>query len=302
MARKKTVANQKGARIKQGHVNKKLESRRDFPVIGIGASAGGLEAFSTLFKRMPVDTGMAFILIQHIEPSHVGNMVGLIQRQTRMPVIEVKDDGIKVEPNHLYMIPQNREISIVDGTLKLEAEVDSRVSHSIDLFFRSLADDLRDRAICVILSGTGSDGTAGARAVKAETGLVVVQDPEEAGYDGMPRSAIDAGVADMVLPAEDMAEKLIEYVKGAYGRPAERRREALEKSSDLLKQVFSLIKSRTRRDFSGYKVSTINRRIERRMTINRVQELETYVRLLREDPDEVQELIKDTGHQLLPRS
>ena len=232
---------------------------KDFPVIGIGASAGGLEAFGSLFSKMPVDTGMAFILIQHIEPSHVGNMVGLIQKHTSMPVIEVKDDGIKVEPNHLYMIPQNREISMFDGTLKMGAEVDSRMRHSIDPFFRSLADDLRDRAICVILSGTGTDGTAGARAVKAETGLVIVQDPEDAGYDGMPRSAIDAGVADMVLPAEKMAEKLTEYVNSAYGRPAERRREALEKSNDSLRQIFSIIKSKTKRDFSGYKVSTINR-------------------------------------------
>jgi len=269
------------------------ETGKAFPVIGIGASAGGLEGFTTLFNNMPVDTGMAFILIQHIEPSHVGNMVGLIQRQTRMPVVEVKDDGIKVEPNYLYMIPQNREISMLDGSLKLGAEVDSQMRHSIDLFFRSLANDLKERAICIILSGTGSDGTAGARAVKAETGLVIVQDPEEAGYDGMPRSAIDAGVADMVLPAGKIAEKLIEYVKGAYGRPAVRRREAMEKSSDLLKQIFSIIKAKTKRDFSGYKVSTINRRIERRMTINRVQELGDYVRLLKENPDEVQELIKD---------
>jgi two-component system, chemotaxis family, CheB/CheR fusion protein len=200
--------------------NQAVNSRADkkgFPVIGIGASAGGLDAFNSLFKSMPVDTGMAFILIQHIEPSHIGNMVGLIQRQTRMPVVEVKDDGLKVQPNHLYMIPQNREISMIDGMLKLGAEIDSRSMHSIDLFFRSLANDLGDHAICIILSGTGIDGTAGARAVKAETGLVIVQDPGEASYDGMPRSAIDAGVADFVLPADRVAEKLIEYVKGRMG-------------------------------------------------------------------------------------
>lgn len=127
---------------------------RSFPVVGIGASAGGLEAFGSLFSKMPVDTGMAFILMQHIEPSHVANMVGLIQKQTGMPVVEVTDSN-RVEPNRLYMIPQNREVSIAGGTLRLGKEFDRRAGHSIDLFFRSLADDLKDRAICVILSGTG---------------------------------------------------------------------------------------------------------------------------------------------------
>ncbi len=276
-----------------GKQPRKGPAAKQFPVIGIGASAGGLEAFGAVFNRMPEDTGMAFILIQHIEPSHVANMVSLIQKQTRMPVVEVKDGGVKVEPNHLYMIPQNREISITDGTIKLCEEVDSAVRHSVDLFFRSLAEDLKDRAICIILSGTGTDGTIGARAVKAQTGLVIVQDPEQAGYAGMPQSAIDAGVADMVLPAEHMAEKLLEYVKGAYGRPAERRRQALEKSSDSLQTIFRIIKQNTRRDFSGYKVSTVNRRIERRMGINRIDAIDDYIRLLRESQDEVEELVKD---------
>ncbi len=272
---------------------KKQTSAEQFPVIGIGASAGGLEAFNSLFSKMPEDTGMAFILIQHIEPSHVGNMVSLIQKQTRMPVIEVKNGGVKVEPNHLYMIPQNRKISIVDGTIMLQEEVESAAGHSIDLFFRSLAEDLQDRAICIILSGTGTDGTVGAREVKAQTGLVIVQDPEEAGYSGMPWSAIDAGVADMVLSAEKMAEKLTEYVKGAYGRPAERRRLALQQSTGFLQQIFRIVKANTKRDFSGYKVATVNRRIERRMSINKIDELADYVRLLKESPDEVQELARD---------
>lgn len=272
---------------------RKGDSPEQFPVIGIGASAGGLEAFSSLFNKMPEDTGMAFILIQHIAPSHVANVVGLIQKQARMPVLEVKNGGIKIEPDHLYMIPQNREISVVDGTIELEEEIEPRMMHSVDVFFRSLADDLKDRAICIILSGTGTDGTAGAREVKAQTGLVIVQDPNQAGYSGMPRSAIDAGVADMVLPTEEMAEKLIEYVRGAYGKPAQRRREALEESTDLLQTIFKIIKSKTRRDFSGYKVSTVNRRIEHRMSINKIQEIEDYIRLLRESPDEVQGLVKD---------
>lgn len=268
-------------------------SRRQFPIIGIGASAGGLEAFGSLFQKMPKGTGMAFILIQHIDPSHVASVVSIIQKQTTMPVIEVRNGGVRVEPDHLYMIPQNREISVVDGTIHLREAFDSAGRHSVDLFFRSLAEDLKDRAICIILSGMGTDGTVGARAVKAQTGLVIVQDPNDAGYSGMPRSAINAGVADMILPAEQMAKELLEYVRGAYGKPAERRREALEQSSDSLQNIFKIIKSQTKRDFSGYKVSTVNRRIERRMSINRVQELDDYVRLLREDSREAQELVKD---------
>ena len=278
---------------KPGQVARKRGTgMKGFPVIGIGASAGGLEAFGKLFSKMPQDTGMAFIVIQHIEPSRTGNMASLIQKYTSMPVVEAKAD-IKVEPNHLYFIPQNREISLVDRTLQLGEVIDSGMRHSIDLFFRSLAEDLKDRAICVVLSGTGTDGTVGAREVKAHTGLVIVQDPDDASYDGMPRSAINAGVADIIATAEEMPEKLIEYVKGAYGRPAERRRKSLETATDSLNQILSIVRSRTKRDFSGYKVSTMNRRVERRMSINRVQELEDYIRLLRESPEEVEDLTKD---------
>ena len=264
----------------------------EFPVVGVGASAGGLEAFASFFRQMPKDTGMAFILIQHIEPSHVSNMVELIQKYTRMPVIEVKDQ-VKVEPNHVYMIPQDRATSISDRILKLSEPTGNLTGHSIDPFFRSLAQDLKDQAICVILSGTASDGTIGARAVKAEAGLVLVQDPQDARYDGMPRSAIEAGLADFILPADKMAAKLMEYIGDSYGKPAERRRKALETASDSLKRIFALIKSRTKRDFSGYKTSTINRRIERRMSLNKIDNLEDYIRLLQENKEEVQALLQD---------
>jgi two-component system, chemotaxis family, CheB/CheR fusion protein len=263
-----------------------------FPVVGVGASAGGLEAFASFFRQMPKNTGMAFILIQHIEPSHVSNMVDLIQKYTPMPVIEVKDQ-VKVEPNHVYMIPQDRATSISDRILKLSEPTGNLLGHSIDPFFRSLAQDLKDQAICVILSGTASDGTIGARAIKAEAGLVLVQDPQDARYDGMPRSAIDAGLADFILPADKMAAKLMEYVHDSYGKPAERRRKALETSSDSLKKIFALIKSRTKRDFSGYKTSTINRRIERRMSLNKIDNVEDYIRLLQENKEEVQALLQD---------
>ena len=211
----------------------KSKSADIFPIVGIGASAGGLEAFGSFFSKMPVDSGMAFVLVQHLDPSHVSNMVDLLKRYTQMPVIEARD-GLKIEVNHVYMIPPNYNMTVIDRTLNLVELVERPgISHGIDLFFRSLAADLKDRSICVILSGTGSDGSLGAKVVKAELGMVMVQDPESAKYDGMPRSAIAAGVADIVVPAEQMAEKLIDFVSQSYGKPAERRRQAVEKTPDL---------------------------------------------------------------------
>lgn len=227
-------------------------SSSDFPVIGVGASAGGLEAFGKLVSNIPEDSGMAFVLIQHLDPTHASNMVELPKRYTRIPVHEATDD-IKLEPDHIYMIPPNRSMTITDRTLKLMEQVErSGIMHSIDHFFRSLAKDLKERAICIILSGTGTDGSMGAKAVKSELGMVMVQDPETAAYDGMPRAAINAGVADFVLKAEDMPEHLIEYVEKSYGKRIFRRRE-VEKDSASLSSIMALIRARTKHDFSGYK-------------------------------------------------
>jgi len=264
----------------------------DFPVVGVGASAGGLEAFGKLLTHMPTDTGMAFVLVQHLDPTHASNMVELLRRYTKMPVHEATEN-IKLEPDHVYMIPPNRNMTITDRTLQLMEALDRPgIMHSIDMFFRSLAEDLKEKAICIILSGTGTDGSLGAKAVKAELGMVMVQHPDNASYDGMPRAAIASGVADFILPAEQMARQLVEYIQKSYGKRAVRRRE-VEKDYTSLATILSLIRARTKHDFTGYKQSTINRRIERRMGINQIDNISEYLRYLREHQGEVEALVKD---------
>ncbi|PPD57891.1 chemotaxis protein CheB [Dehalogenimonas etheniformans] len=264
----------------------------DFPIVGIGASAGGLEAFTKFLTAAPINTGMAFVLIQHLDPSHASNMVDLLKRYTTMPVQEATDE-VKLEQDHVYMIPPNRNMTIHDHTLKLLEQFERPgIAHSIDLFFKSLAVDLKEKAICIIMSGTGTDGTLGAKAVKGELGLVIVQDPETAAYDGMPRSAISNGVADFILPAEAMPAQLVEYGEKSYGKRLVRHSE-VEKDTANLALILQLIRARTRRDFSGYKQSTIGRRIERRMGLNQIDTLDHYLHYLREHPSEIDALVKD---------
>ncbi|MCR4393240.1 MAG: hypothetical protein NUV31_02590 [Dehalococcoidales bacterium] len=264
----------------------------EFPVIGIGASAGGLEAFSKFFENMPPDSGMAFVLIQHLDPTHTSNMVELLKRYTSMPVYAA-EDGMRLQPNSVYTIPPNRNMTITNRTLKLVEQTEHPgILHSIDLFFRSLAEDLKDKAICIILSGTGSDGSLGAKAVKAEMGMVMVQDPDTARYSGMPLAAIAAGVADFTLPVEQMPRRLMDYIEQYYGkRPLQS--QTVPEELPKLSQILSLIRARTKHDFSGYKLSTINRRIKRRMGLNQIENIDDYLNFLREQPAEVDALIKD---------
>ncbi len=268
-------------------------TKANFPIVGLGASAGGLEAFGAFFTNLPPDTGMAFVLVQHLDPGHASSMVQLLKRYTRMPVLEATNE-IRIEPNRVYMIPPNKGMIVTDKNLVLiEQAAHPGIAHSIDTFFRSLAQERQEDAIAIILSGTGSDGTLGAKAIKAALGLVLVQEPESARYDGMPRAAIAAGVADLVLPVEQMAGKLIEYVMTSYGKVADRRHEAVEASADAMQRTFAIIRARTRYDFSGYKPSTLNRRIERRMKVNQLDNVEAYIRLLNESPQEVETLVRD---------
>src|SRR5271155_4588693 len=191
-----------------------------FPIVGIGASAGGLAAFEAFFAGMPPDTdpGMAFVLVQHLAPDHKSILSDLVKRYTRMQVFEV-EDGMPVRPNCAYIIPPNRDMAFLDGTLQLLEPVAPRGHRlPIDFFFRSLAQDQRERAICIVLSGTGSDGTLGVRAVKGEGGMAMAQNPKSTEYDGMPRSAIATGLVDYVLPAAEMAAQLIAYVGHAFGK------------------------------------------------------------------------------------
>jgi two-component system, chemotaxis family, CheB/CheR fusion protein len=266
-----------------------------FPIVGIGASAGGLAAFEAFFSGMPADTdpGMAFVLVQHLAPDHKSILTDLIRRYTRMQVFEV-EDGMTVHPNCAYIIPPNRDMAFLNGTLQLMEPAAPRGQRlPIDFFFRSLAQDQRERAICIVLSGTGSDGTLGVRAIKGEGGMVMVQNPASAEYDGMPRSAIATGLVDYEQPPAEMPAQLIAYVAHAFGKPPHSATTPLPKAENALRKVFILLRAQTGHDFSQYKPSTINRRIERRMAVHQIEAIDGYVKYLHETPTEVDALFRD---------
>ncbi|MGZ3608201.1 MAG: chemotaxis protein CheB, partial [Syntrophales bacterium] len=266
---------------------------RSFPIAGIGASAGGLEAIEQFFRHAPPDAGIAFIVIPHLDPSHASMMTDLIRRFTQMAVVEA-GDGMQVEPGHIYVIPPNRNMAIFHNTLHLSVPVDPRgLRMPIDFFFRSLAEDQGEKAICIILSGTGSDGTLGLRAVNGAGGMSMVQDPAAAKYDGMPESAIKTGLADYILPAEKMPEQLIGYVARFYQKAARRTPPPPEKTPGAMQKIFMLLRSKTGHDFSLYKKNTIHRRIEKRMSVHQFEDTSKYVRYLQEHPDEVKVLFKE---------
>ena len=265
-----------------------------FPIVGIGASAGGLAAFEAFFSAMPADAdpGMAFVLVQHLAPDHKSILTDLIQRYTRMQVSEAQD-GIRVRPNCAYIIPPNRDMAFLGGTLQLlEPSAPRGQRMPIDFFFRSLAQDQRERAIGIVLSGTGSDGTLGARAIKGEGGMVMVQNPASAEYDGMPRSAIATGLVDYELPPAEMPAQLIAYVAHAFGK-LPRSAASPPPAENTLKRIFVLLRAQTGHDFSQYKPSTICRRIERRMAIQQIETMDGYVKYLQQTPAEVQALFRD---------
>ena len=239
------------------------------PIIGIGASAGGLEALELFLKNTPAKSGMSFVIVQHLAPTQKGIMVELLQRDTGMKVVQVTD-RLKVKPDHVYIIPPNKDMSILHGVLHLLDPVAPRgLRLPIDFFFRSLADDRKDKGIGVILSGMGSDGTLGLRAIKEKAGVAFGQSLESAKFNGMPKSAIDAGLADIVAPAEELPARIIAYLRHA--QPITQPDPILEdKIRSGLEKVFILLRARTGHDFSLYKKSTVYRRIERRMSIHQI--------------------------------
>ena len=270
----------------------KVAEPAEFPVVGIGASAGGLEALEQFFSAVPPRSGMAFVVIQHLDPTHPSAMASLLKRHTAMPVAEAEERA--VEPDHVYVMPPTKIVSLAGRTLRLRERADqSDLGLSVDVFFHSLATELKESAVGVILSGTGRDGTLGAKAIKSELGMVMVQDPVSARYDGMPRAAISAGVADFILAPHEMPARLIEYMSQSQGFQATERRDTMEKEASDLQRIFSIIRLRTRRDFSGYKVTTLKRRIERRLSVNRVDSLGDYAQLLNENAGEADALFKD---------
>ena len=266
-----------------------------FPIVGIGASAGGLAAFEAFFSGMPADTdpGMAFVLVQHLAPDHKSILTDLIRRYTRMQVFEV-EDGMTVQPNCAYIIPPNCDMAFLNGTLQLLPPAAPRGRRlPIDFFFRSLAADQHERAICIVLSGTGSDGTLGLRAIKGTGGMAIAQNPASAEYDGMPRSALATGLVDYELPPAEMPAQLIAYASHAFGQLEPHAAVLPAKTENALKKVFVLIRVQTGNDFSQYKPSTVHRRIARRMAVHQIDTLENYVKYLQQTPVEVEALFRD---------
>jgi chemotaxis methyl-accepting protein methylase len=293
--KKQTKPASSGAKEPANVVKKNPPSRQEsllFPIVGIGASAGGLEALEQFLKNVPENSGMAFVIVQHLDPTHKGIMPELLQRATGMEVFQVRD-RMRVKPNCVYVIPPNRDMSILHGVLHLfEPTAPRGLRLPIDFFLRSLAEDRQERSIGVILSGMGSDGTMGLRAIKEKAGVVLVQEPASAKFDSMPRSAIDAGLADLVAPAEELPGKIIDYLRHALViTKAERPLE--EKDQSALEKVLILLRARTGHDFSMYKKNTVYRRIERRMGIHQIDKIAAYVRYLQENPQEVELLFKE---------
>ena len=265
--------------------------KEDFPIVGIGASAGGLAAFEAFFSAIPdgIEPRMAFVLVQHLDPNHKSILTDLIRRYTRMSVYEVKD-GMVVQPNCVYVIPPNRDMILEYGTLQLQEPAEPHGHRlPIDLFFRSLALSKQELAIGIVLSGTGSDGALGVQVIKAGGGMVMAQSPESSEYDGMPRSVIATGLVDYILPPVEMPGQLIAYVTQVFGK----RPKVVPKTEDSMIKIFTLLRIQTGHDFSHYKKNTIIRRMERRMAIKNLKSVDEYVHYLEHKPAEVEALFHD---------
>jgi two-component system CheB/CheR fusion protein len=260
--------------------------------VAIGASAGGLEALDAFFSHTPPQSGLAFIVIQHLSPDYKSLMVELLQKRTEMKVCRA-EEGMAVEANKVYLIPPKKELRIFHGKLLLkDMDYTHGINLPIDVFFRSLAEDQGEKAAGVILSGTGSDGVRGVRAIKEAGGVVVVQDEDSARFDGMPRAALQTGLADLVVPPEQMPERLVRIlskVPGTHGEgPA-----LLPSDEGGLMRIFALLREHGKLDFTHYKPSTVLRRIERRMTVNQIETLHDYVEYLEQHPGEVNRLFRE---------
>ncbi|NNM51707.1 MAG: SAM-dependent methyltransferase, partial [Pseudomonadales bacterium] len=259
------------------------------PIVGMGGSAGGLEAFKAFFRHMPRDSGMAFVLVSHLAPDHDSLLAEIMQTVTTMPVIEAQDQ-MQVAPNNVYVIPPNRDMLISQGKLQLSVSEGPHATRMpIDNFLCSLSEDQGTHAIGIILSGTGTDGTLGLAAIMKAGGISVVQDPASAKFDGMPTSAIHAGNAMHVLPVEQMPNILISKPH----RPPLRHELQTPSTVRGINSILKQLRTATGHDFSLYKKNTIIRRIERRMLQNSIEDMEVYANFLKESPTEVQVLFKE---------
>ncbi len=257
-------------------------------VVGVGASAGGLEALQQFLTFLPSDTGMAFVIIQHLSPDHKSLLVDILGKYTAMPVTEA-EDGMRVERNHIYLLPPKYNIEIISDTLYLSEYNHSHINHPIDIFFRSLANAYENRAVAVILSGTGSDGTNGIRSIKENNGMIIVQTPDSAKFDGMPRNAISTGFVDLVLNPDAIAKEMSHIAKSMSN--TETRVELTD--SDLMSQVFAILKNITNVNYTYYKQTTVLRRIERRIVVTHNRSLQDYVNYLSNNEEEARLLAKE---------
>jgi two-component system CheB/CheR fusion protein len=262
-------------------------------VVGVGASAGGLEAIGKLFNSMPADSGLSFVVVQHLSPDYKSFMVELLSKRTGVPVLPA-EDNLEVKPNHVYLIPPKKNLKIFQGKLLLvDPDMSRGFNLPIDVFFRSLAEEKQHLAIGIVLSGTGSDGTMGIRAIKDAGGMVLVQTEATAQFDGMPRSAIGTGLADFILPPEEMPGQLLSYLKHPFVAKQETILRTLSSTDSLMHKIFSLIRDQCGADFSFYKPSVIDRRIARRISINQLENLEEYYRYLHTSPREANVLFNE---------
>lgn len=278
-----------------------LPSQADYPIVGIGASAGGLSALLEFFEALPAHTSMAFVVVVHLAPDHESNLASLLQKATGMPVLQVTA-ATPIQPDHVYLIAPSLELTMVDDYLRVapsRPEEGGRRA-AIDLFFRTLAETHRERAIGIVLSGAGSDGSVGLSRVKEMGGITFAQDPAEAEYDSMPRSAIATGMVDFVLTAAEMPQRLLDLWLTAkeIHLPAvedeERQEDLMNESAErALREIMIILRTRTAHDFRHYKRATVLRRIERRLQVNGITDLQAYRDYLHLHPDETQALLQD---------
>ncbi len=263
-----------------------------FPIVGIGASAGGLEALEIFLANVPAESGMAFVIVQHLDPTYKGMLVELLQRGTPMPVFQAKD-RMRVKANCVYVIPPNKDLSILHGVLHLLVPLAPRgLRLPIDFFLRALAEDQQEHSLGVILSGMGSDGTLGLRAIKEKGGSVFVQSPETAKFDGMPSSAIDAGLADVIAPVDELPASIRDFIHHAplFTQPGLLDEDQAKNS---IEKALLLLRAQTGHDFSLYKKTTVHRRIERRIGLHHMKNIAAYLPYLRENPQEVEILFNE---------
>src|SRR5580658_5443152 len=268
-------------------------SAASFPIVGVGASAGGLEALSAFLKALPARTGMAVVVIQHLAPQHESALTQLLSKATSMPVLEVSH-GMPVERNHVYVIPPDKIMTIRDRALLLIPRERARVPHHpIDEFYVALAREHKTAAVGVILSGSGSDGTLGLEAIKAEGGVTFAQDPKTAAWPSMPASAISAGAVDFVLPPARIAAELARIGRHPYLLDHGEAPEGVGPGGDGLEKIYLLLRSATGVDFRLYKQPTVSRRVARRMVLQKAASLSEYVRFLKQNSTEVRALADD---------